>query len=198
MSSSSTPDAAPAKARADLLDDSPPQSLAEFQAWWMQSALPGEGGLYPRVAPRGQAGARLMVIVPDPEPEDRDILLSGPQGKLLGNIIAAMGLGENDYYVAAALPCHTPRADLAAMAQTGLDRVLALHAALVAPQRAIVFGQGLAPFFGIDGGKDNQPLREINYDPIRVPAMITENLASMRDMPRLKARFWRRWMEWSA
>lgn len=190
--------AAAGAVRADLLGDSPPQTLAEFHTWWMANPLPGDGGLYPRIAPRGQAGARLMVIVPDPEADDRDSLLAGQQGRLLSNILVAMGLAPADCYIASALPCHTPRADLAGMAQTGLDRVLALHVALAAPHRAIAFGQGLGPFLGAEIKKENQPLREINYAQISTPIMITENLASMCDMPRLKARFWRRWMEWSA
>ena len=78
---------------------------------------------YPRIAPRGDAGAALMVLVPQPEESDRDRLMSGPQGRLLANILAAMGLEESEVYLAAALPCHTPMADLAMLARLRLSAV---------------------------------------------------------------------------
>ena len=39
-----------------------------------------------------------------PEEADRDRLLSGPQGRLLANILGAIGLDESAAYIAAALP----------------------------------------------------------------------------------------------
>ena len=156
-------EAAPAAPqRRDYLGDSPPQSLAAFQRWWMEADLPGTGGLHPRIPPRGAAGARLMV------------------------------------YIASALPCHTPLADLPGLARAGLDTVLAHHVALVAPHRLVLFGQGLETILMRDGESASHPLREINHAPLSTPVMITENLGAMLDMPRLKARFWRRFMEWSA
>lgn len=181
-----------------LWGDSPPQSLSEFHRWWMECPTLGERSLYPRIAPRGGSGAKLMVIIPDPEAEDQSQLLSGPQGKLLAQILSAMGLRENEYYLASALPCHTPRADLSAMAQGGLGVVLAHHIALAMPQRVVMFGQGLKTFLNTNAENTNDALREINHRQVSTQLFVTETLGSMLDMPRLKARFWRRWMEWSA
>jgi DNA polymerase len=136
-----------------------------------------------------------MVLVPQPEAEDREALLSGPQGRLLANILAAMGLDESAVYIAAALPSHTPMADLPALAASGMDAVTLHHIALVAPQRLLAFGTGLAPMLGAG---PEQGLREINHNGRKVPASLSETLDALMDMPRLKARFWRRWMEWSA
>ena len=136
-----------------------------------------------------------MVLVPQPEAGDRETLLSGPQGRLLANILAAMGLDESAVYIAAALPAHTPLADLPALAAGGLDAVTRHHIALVNPSRLIAFGTGLGPMLG---GTADQPLREINHAGRKVPASLSETLDALMDMPRLKARFWRRWMEWSA
>lgn len=155
--------------------------------------------LYPRIAPRGPVGADLMVLVPQPEEHDRDQLLEGPQGRLLANIIAAMGLDETRIAIASALPCHTPMADLAALAAGGMDKVLAHHIALVQPKRLLVLGTGLAAMLGdAQSDKADQPLREINHSAGKVPVMVSETLDAMIDMPRLKARFWKRWIEWSA
>jgi DNA polymerase len=48
------------------------------------------------------------------------------------------------------------------------------------------------------GASADHPLREINQAGCKIPAMTSETLEAMMEMPRLKARFWRRWMEWSA
>ncbi|MFN3988905.1 MAG: uracil-DNA glycosylase family protein [Erythrobacter sp.] len=188
--------AAPSIRRA-LWGDSPPASLEEFRSWWLAAPELGQGS-YPRIAPRGSAAARLMVLVPDPEQSDETQLLSGPQGRLLAKIIAAMGLAPEDCYVASALPRHTPMADLAGLAASGMDSVVQHHIALVAPQQLILFGQGLSAFVAAPIAVEKQPLREINQGGVSPLVMVTETLGSMLDMPRLKASFWRRWMEWSA
>ncbi len=189
------PALAPAILRRDLLGDSPPTDLAAFRQWWLGAAELDAARLYPRIAPRGAEGASLMVLVPQPEEHDRDSLMEGPQGRLLGNILAAMGLDDNAVYLAAALPCYTPMADLAAIGAGGMDAVVAHHIALAQPKRVLVLGTGLAAMLG---AHDNQPLREINHSAGKVPVMVSETLDAMMDMPRLKARFWKRWIEWSA
>lgn len=187
----------PPTLRRDLLGDSPPGDLAAFRQWWM--AAPGLDAArgFPRVPPRGEAGAALMVLVPQPEPDDRERLLSGPQGRLLANILAAMGIAESAAYIAAALASHTPMADLPALAADGMDAVTLHHIALARPARVIAFGTGLAPMLGHAGDRTGQPLREINQAGGKVPVLSSEALDALMDMPRLKARFWRRWMEWS-
>lgn len=191
----------PAPRRHDFWGDSPPATLADFREWWMQAPDLGAGS-YPRVPPRGTPGARLMVVVPDPESADREQLLSGPQGRLLARMLAAMGLGADDCYLASALPRHTPMADLAGLAASGMDCVLAHHVALAAPARVILFGQGLEPWreswLAPSAAARAQPLRENNQIGSSPAVMMTETLGSMLDMPQLKSRFWRRWMEWSA
>lgn len=189
------PVAPSATARRDYLGDSPPADLAAFRQWWMETPALDTARGFPRVPPRGAAGAALMVLVPQPEAEDREALLSGPQGRLLANILAAMGLDESAVYIAAALPSHTPLADLPALAASGMDAVTMHHISLAAPQRLLAFGTGLAPMLGAG---PEQGLREINHNGRKVPASLSETLDALMDMPRLKARFWRRWMEWSA
>ena len=191
--------AAPRPERRDFLGESPPADLAAFRDWWLTAPTLDTARAFPRIAPRGAAGAALMVLVPHPEAEDRDTLLSGAQGRLLGNILAAMGLDESAVYLAAALPCHTPMADLAGSAAGGMDAVTAHHISLVAPARLLVFGTGLAPMLApLPETAGEHPLREINYIGGNVPVMSCETLDALMDSPRLKARFWRRWMEWSA
>lgn len=189
------PAPAPDIPRRNLLGDSPPADLAAFRQWWLAAPELGAAGLYPRIAPRGSKGAALMVLVPQPEEQDRERLMEGPQGRLLANILAAMGLDESAVYIASALPCHTPMADLAAIGAGGIDAVLAHHIALAQPQRLLVLGTALGQL--LTRIKD-EPLRDINQTLVNTPVMVSETLDAMMDMPRLKARFWKRWIEWSA
>lgn len=184
----------PASPRRDWLGESPPSDLAAFRLWWMETPDLSPSRGFPRVPPRGERGAALMVLVPQPEADDRARLLDGPQGRLLANILAAMGLPESAVYIAAALPAHTPMADLPALAAGGMDAVTAHHVKLVAPARLVAFGSTLGPMLGTQG---DQALREINYSAGNIPVLSSEALDALMNMPRLKARFWRRWMEWS-
>ncbi|MGB3472725.1 MAG: uracil-DNA glycosylase family protein [Erythrobacter sp.] len=184
--------------RVDFLGSSPPADLDAFREFWLSA--PGLDVIGPRgrVPPRGKAGAELMVLVVDPEDTDTQSLLSGRQGRLLDNILSAMGVADENVYFASALPRHTPMADTAAIAAGGMDAVLRHHIALARPKRLIAFGAGLAAFLAHDVSNAETSLREINHTPATPPAMMSEGLDSLMDMPRLKARFWRRWIEWSA
>lgn len=192
---------APAEAaspRIDFFAETRPQSLEEFREFWLNA--PGLDAIGPRgrVAPRGQAGAKLMVLVIDPEERDRETLLSGPHGQLLSNILNASGYAQDEVYFASALPRHTPMADTVALAASGLDAVLAHHIALASPKRLMAFGTGLTPLLGQDPSTRDSSLREINYTPPTTDTLVSEGLDSLMSMPRLKARFWRRWIEWTA
>lgn len=181
--------------RRDLLGESSPTDLTAFRQWWLEAPGLDSARLNPRIPPRGVTGAALMVLVPQPEEHDRAQLLEGPQGQLLINILNAMGLDDSAVYVASALPCHTPMADLAAIGASGMDAVLAHHVALAAPQRLLVLGSALGPILT---PVNDELLREINQTLVNTPVMVSETLEAMLHMPRLKARFWRRWMEWTA
>ncbi len=184
--------------RADLLGDSPPATLEEFRTWWLET--PGLDTIGPRgrVAPRGLASPELMVLTIDPEQSDTDQLLGGVQGRLLSQMLRAMGIAEDATYFASALPRHTPMADTQSLASGGLDAVTLHHLKLVSPQKLVVFGSSILPLIGKDVSNSDKSLREINQDPRNVPLLMSEGLDSLMAMPRLKARFWRRWIEWSA
>ena len=184
--------------RIDLLGPNPPADLDAFRQFWLEA--PGLDAIGPRgrVAPRGPAQAELMVLVIDPEERDGERLLTGPQGRLLTRMLVAMGLGEDQVYIASALPRHTPMADTHTLAAAGMDAVVLHHVALAAPKRLLAFGGNILPLIGHELPKDAPSLREINQSCASVPLLVSEGLDSLMAMPRLKARFWRRWMEWSA
>ncbi|MEM7688291.1 MAG: uracil-DNA glycosylase family protein [Pseudomonadota bacterium] len=187
-----------ADTRFDFFKDHTPSSLEEFREFWLNA--PGLDAIGPRgrVAPRGDKDAELMVLVVDPEERDRNTLLSGPQGMLLDKILKAMGTAPGEVYVASALPRHTPMADTAALAASGLDRVLHHHVTLANPRKILAFGARLSPFIAQNATPNEMSLRESNYVLAQKPTLASEGLEALIETPPLKARFWRRWMEWSA
>lgn len=182
---------------ADLLGPDPPTDLASFREWWLTQPGLDEIGPRGRIAPHGEAGARLMVLVMDPEEGDRDRLLSQSQGRLLSRMLDAMGIAPDEVYLASALPRHTPMADGTALAQRGMGAVLHHHVRLVEPQAVISFGANILPLLGHEAAQDPASLEKINHEGGSVPLLAAEGLDAMMAMPRLKARFWRRWLEWT-
>lgn len=181
---------------ADLLGAAPPQGLAAFRSWWLGEPELDSIGPRGRIAPQGEPGASLMVLVPDPETQDATSLLSGPQGRLLDAILRAMQLSRDQVYLASVLPRHSPMVDADALIAQGMREVLLHHIALAAPQRIIAFGAIIPPLLGHDASIAAASLPEIHHENHSIPLLFAEGLDSMAAMPRFKARFWRRWIEW--
>src|SRR5690606_34433853 len=94
-----------AEPAASTIDTSSmPANLPGFVDWWLSEPSLDAGCRSGRRPRRGGNGAELMVIVPRPEAEDSDMLLSGPQGRLLDAILQAMGIASTAAYVTSALP----------------------------------------------------------------------------------------------
>jgi hypothetical protein len=172
-----------------------PAALPDFATWWMAEPSLGAGGLSPRVAPRGAAGAALMVVVPMPEADDVETLLSAQQGRMVANMLRAMGIADDAAYVAAALPRYTPSPDWEGLSRTGLGAVLRHHIALAAPRRVLMLGQNLPPLLDlakrpgaamIDTGKINIPCFASF-----APDVLLANTPRRADL-------WRGWLEWTA
>ena len=144
--------------------------------------------------PRGVHGAKLMLLVAQPEGEDDERLLSGPQGRLLAAILRAMGLAEEDTYCASALPRPAPLPDWTALAAQGLGDLTRHHIALAAPQRLLVFGRGLAPLLAENG----EPAPALPLGGRAIPLMIAPRLDRLARMPGHRKQFWTKWLEWSA
>ena len=88
-------------------------------------------------------------------------------------------------------------AETSQMMAGGFDKILLHHRSLVSPKRVIVFGLNIASL--IDGETNTNLLAnaEIKSENLHVPAVITNSLDSMITMPKLKAKFWHRWLEWN-
>jgi len=174
-----------------------PTDLAAFHAWWLEHPALDDGQVRGRVAPRGPAGAGLMIVVPEPEPEDEEHLLSGRGGSLLRAILAAIGSGPEEVYVASALPRATPGADWAAFHARGLGELLAHHIGLVGPKRLILFGPHILPLLGHNPAQIAQTSLSFNHEGRTIPLMGSQDLQVLVDKPARKAALWQRWLAFS-
>ncbi|MFM2301794.1 MAG: hypothetical protein RLZZ84_1530 [Pseudomonadota bacterium] len=178
--------------------DTLPADLAGFAAWWMSEPSLDAGQTTGRIAPRGPAGAQVMVLVDNPEAEDTDRLLSGAQGRMLDAILEALGMPIDQAYIASALPRHTPMPDWEALHAAGLGDIARHHINLAAPRRLLVFGGHISSLLGHDPTKSAEPLREFHHDGASMPALIAPGLAALMARPRGKARLWQELLDWSA
>ena len=174
-----------------------PSALADFGPWWLTEPSLDPAPAARRVLPAGSAGAPLMVLVATPEPEDREALLTGRQGRLLDAILTAFGTPRAEAHLASALPSHVPLADWAALAANGMGEVLAHHIALAAPHRLIVFGRDVSPLLGHDPAQAAQSSLRFNHDGLSVPLLYAPSLEALLERPALKRALWRRWLDWT-
>ncbi len=174
-----------------------PRDLAAFRQWWLDEPTLDGGGLSPRVAPAGEPGGALMVLVPMPEAEDRERLLASVQGRLIAGFIEATGLGTASVYLASALPRHTPLPNWAGLDAGGLGEVLAHHIALAAPRRLLVLGRSILPLLGHDPAQGSPVPSQIAIQGRELPMLASFGPDRLLQSAKLRAGLWRRWLDWT-
>lgn len=175
-----------------------PRDPDAFRAWWLAEPSLDDGRLSGRVAARGPAGARTMVLVPEPEREDTDRLLSGPQGQLLDAILQTMDIPPGEAYIASVLPRHMPMPDWDALRRKGFARLTAHHIALADPERLLVFDGNILSLVGNDPPNTPETLRRFNHEGKSIPLFAARGLAALLERPRWKAGLWQSWLDWTA
>src|SRR5690606_29320360 len=175
-----------------------PQDLAAFRRWWLEEPTLDRGGLHPRVAPRGAAGAPLMMLVPMPEEGDGESLLQGPQGRLLASLASAMGLAPDRVYFAAALPRHTAMPDWGRIAAEGYGEVLLHHIRLAGPRRVMILGRDVLPLVGHGPAQAAPFVGELAIQGRQVPLMASYAPSRLLASARWRAQLWRGWLDWTA
>lgn len=174
-----------------------PRDLEAFREWWLAEPSLDEGGSHPRIAPRGPVDASLMMLVPMPEIEDQDALLSGSHGRLLTSLALAMGLAPGQLYLAAALPRHSSLPDWDHLAASGAGEILRHHISLANPTRLIVFGSRVLPLLGHDPAQAAPAVSEIDIHGRQIPLLATFAPERLLGNARQRAGLWQRWLEWT-
>lgn len=174
-----------------------PDSLEKFREWWMTEPSLAPGSLERRLPPRGVAGAELMVLVGQPEEDDREGLLSGDTGNQLKPLLQAMGLAEHQVYLASALPAAMAMPDWDDLARGGLGEIVRHHIALARPARLLAFGRGQLAMFGIAPEQFREPLA-LECGGRMVPLLSAPDFPQIARSPVRRERLWQRWLDWTA
>ncbi|MEO0063359.1 MAG: hypothetical protein RLZZ08_1919 [Pseudomonadota bacterium] len=174
-----------------------PTDLPTFREWWLTEPTLDVGGLNARIPPRGEAGAPLMVLVPMPEADDGETLLSGREGRLLANFALAAGINPAALHVASALPRHMVAPDWAALAAGGLGQILRHHIQLAAPKRLLVMGRDILPLIGHDPAQSTPGPGNLRLEGQELPMLATYAPARLLDHARLRTALWRHWLDWT-
>lgn len=174
-----------------------PDNLEELGVWWMKSDALDPPGAYPRVPPRGPAGAQAMLIIDQPQANDEGALLGGPAGTLANNMLRAMGIAEDTRYIASLLPRHTLRPDWRAVGEAGYGRLLLHHIALAAPKRLIVSGERVWSLLAHETAQDPGALTIIAGEFGKVPVFAIPDMPTLLRNPAKRAQTWTRWLDWS-
>jgi len=173
-----------------------PQSLDVFAEWWTcdpsLAALGNE-----RIAPRGVGKAELMLIVSQPEVQDRSELLSGPHGALVAGFLGAAGLAHDRCYIASALPAHTAMPDWSALSEAGLGEMLSHHVALVAPKRILALGRNILPLLGHDQAQGTAQLAVTGGEFGVVPVLAAPGPEELLRSGQRRKRLWDDWLDWT-
>lgn len=175
-----------------------PSDLASFREWWMTEPSLETGGTGPRIGPRGAAGAALMIIVAHPEEQDRETLLSGPEGALLDGFLRAAGIAPHQTYHASLLPRFSAAPDWPTLRQAGCGEVLAHHVALVQPQRLLILGGNIPPLLGHDTAQEGKTLRCFNHKGRSFPCVEGEGLAVLLRKAARRRDLWQSWLDGTA
>jgi DNA polymerase len=172
-----------------------PGDLAAFKSWWMTDASLGEGT---RIAPEGEAKAKLMIFLASPTNSGSGGLLSELEDRLLSAMLRAMGIAREQTYIAAMLPAAQPVVDWRTASQGGWGDLALQHMKLAAPERAIVFARRLQPLLCGADTSPQMPQQMLDTGDAPLPALFSWNLEALAGSGARLAQFWNRWLDWTA
>ncbi len=194
--------AAPAKQEPEL--EAPPEpkvkasdlpdSLQGFREWWVSPENPFVPRQSIRVAPIGVEGAPIMVLAAMPEEGDKDTLFSGSQGRMMVNMLRALGIDPNSAYLACALPAYTTLPDWDDLGREGLGTAIVHHIALAKPSKVLILGSKLPALLGHDQAAAPESFGQIGNS----PALTSFSPDRLLDHARQRARLWKRLCQWMA
>ncbi len=171
-----------------------PGTLALFQRWLADDAgQPERRWPGPVILPRGEAGARLMVITDLPDPADlaAGTLLADRAGQLFDAMLAAIGLSRDRIYLASLFSARPPGGMVESADLNMAARRMRAHVALAKPARLLLLGDRTArSLLPSDDDSPSQGLRSFNLDGGTMPAIATLHPRLLLGHPSAKAECW--------
>jgi DNA polymerase len=169
-----------------------PDTLEAFVAWRLGDTAPEAGWHTPRLSPTGPADAEWVLVTDVPEAEDSETLLSGPAGRLLDKMLAAIGQGRESVHL---LPLAWARPVTGRIAPDDEARLLELarhHLTLLRPKRLFLLGQSASRVLAETSGESlTNPIRDVNHFGGNTRAVASFHPRFLLERPAAKSEAWK-------
>lgn len=189
------PIVAPALQPSETETSPEPQSLLSFQKWLASSEqLPDGSVAHRRIMPAGTANANFMILVDMPELADTGSgeLLSDETGRLIQNMLAAVGHKRDSIYLASLTLERPPGARIDPAALNAMGRLAHRHIALAAPGRVLVMGEAACKaVLGKEVAPARGTIHHIKIEDIVIEAVVTFAPRFLIQNPARKADAWK-------
>ncbi|ATY31493.1 uracil-DNA glycosylase family protein [Sphingomonas psychrotolerans] len=177
---------------AEPVAEALPDTLEAFVAWRLGAAAPEAGWHAPRLGPTGPADAEWVFVTDVPEAEDSEVLLSGPAGRLLDRMLAAVGQRRESVHL---LPLAWARPVTGRIAPDDEARLLELarhHLTLLAPKRLFLLGQSASRVLVETNGESlTNPIRVVNHFGAKTVAVASYHPRFLLERPVAKGEAWK-------
>jgi uracil-DNA glycosylase len=181
-----------AEAAAEPVPETLPDTIEAFLAWRSGDAAPEAGWHTPRFAPTGPIDAEWVVVTDVPEADDSDDLLSGPAGRLLDKMLAAVGQSRESVHV---VPIAFARPLTGRIAPEDEPRLIELarhHLGLLQPKTLFLLGQSASRVLdATDGWPPSDSLRDINQFGADTRAAVSYHPRWLLERPAVKREAWK-------
>ncbi|WP_448664827.1 uracil-DNA glycosylase family protein [Sphingomonas sp. CJ20] len=118
-----------------------PDTLEAFVAWRLGEKAPEAGWMSPIVPPSGPADAALVVLTDVPESGDTDMLMSGPEGRMLDRMLTAIGVSRESVYLASLAVARPMTGRVTPDQEARLTELMRHHLSLLRPKNLLLLGQ---------------------------------------------------------
>lgn len=121
-----------------------PETLSDFVAWRTSPAAPEAGWMAPLIPACGPADAEWAILTDFPEAADSSALMTGPEGRLLDAMLAAVGLSRESVYLASLAVARPIAGRVPPEQAPRLSALLRHHLTLLRPRKLLLLGQAAA------------------------------------------------------
>ncbi|MBC9031460.1 uracil-DNA glycosylase [Sphingomonas sp. JC676] len=175
-----------------------PDTLDAFIAWRMSEAAPEYGWMTPCVRPAGSPDAEWAIFTDMPEPDDTDALLTGPSGRLLDRMLAAVGLSRDSVYIASLATARPLTGRIPSEQQARLVALARHHLGLIAPKKLLILGQATSCVLDetSDAAGFNR-IHEINHSGVTMRVLATYHPRWLLDHAAAKQIVWKHLLPFS-
>lgn len=163
-----------------------PTTLEDFVAWRLGPAAPENGWHAPLIAPSGAAGAKLVIFSDMPCAEDGEKLMSGPAGRLLDRMLAAIGLERDSVYLGSLAVARSLTGRIPAEHEARLIQLARYHLTLLRPERLLLFGKAAEQLIAGAGGS-----ADVNLFGCTTRAVATYHPRFLLERPAAKSEAWK-------